>query len=62
MKLNFGALKELNDLEDSQREHLPKILIVDDEAPNRNVLTGVLRKDYRGGYRILRLRCAGKNS
>ena len=46
MKLNFGAVKQLGDNEDSLREHLTKILVVDEE-PNRNVLRGILRKEYR---------------
>ena len=47
MKLNFSAVTKLEDSEGLNRDYLPKILIVDDEAPNRNVLTGVLKKKYR---------------
>jgi adenylate cyclase len=47
MKLNFSAVTDLDEPKEIDREHLPKILIVDDEAPNRNVLTGLLQKKYR---------------
>lgn len=47
MKLNFSAVKKLEDSENKDRAFLPRVLVVDDEEPNRNVLQGILRKDYR---------------